>query len=183
MTSRASIRYARALLELAQEKGSAKKVYVDMQQIKDTLALNGELSGVLMGAVIASDIKRNVLRSVFKNASAETMNLFDVLIENKRVEILDDIAAKYIQLYDKLNNSQVATVTTAVPLTKDMEKKIVAKVKELTGHEASIKNTIDESILGGFVLRVGDLQYNASIAGKLSALKRELTTDAYVSKL
>ena len=63
-------------------------------------------------------------------------------------------------------------VTTAVPLTDDLNAKVLAKVKELTGKEAVIENKVDESILGGFILRVGDMQYNASIANKLNNLKR-----------
>ena len=74
-----------------------------------------------------------------------------------------------------MKGKDIAHVTTAVPLTADLEKKILAKVTELTGNKVSIENKIDESIIGGFVLRVGDLQYDASIANKLSSLKREFT--------
>ena len=74
-----------------------------------------------------------------------------------------------------MRGTQVATVTTAVPLTADLKTKVLAKVKELTGKEAEVENIIDESILGGFILRVGDIQYNASIANKLDKLKREFT--------
>jgi F-type H+-transporting ATPase subunit delta len=74
-----------------------------------------------------------------------------------------------------MRGSQVATVTTAIPLTEDLKTKVLAKVKELTGKEAEVENIIDENILGGFILRVGDIQYNASIANKLDKLKREFT--------
>ena len=74
-----------------------------------------------------------------------------------------------------MRGTQVATVTTAVPLTSDLKTKVLAKVKELTDKEAEVENIIDESILGGFILRVGDIQYNASIANKLDKLKREFT--------
>jgi len=74
-----------------------------------------------------------------------------------------------------MRGTQVATVTTAIPLTSDLKTKVLAKVKELTGKEAEVKNIIDETILGGFILRVGDIQYNASIANKLDKLKREFT--------
>ena len=108
---------------------------------------------------------------------------FDILIENKRVDILQDVAKKYTFLFDQMNKTEVATVTTAVPLTKELEAKVLAKVKELTGNDVSLENKIDESIIGGFILRVGDLQYNASIANKLNTLKREFTNNTYVSKL
>jgi F-type H+-transporting ATPase subunit delta len=78
-------------------------------------------------------------------------------------------------LYDEMRGSQVATITTAVPLTSDLKTKVLAKVKELTGKDAEVESIIDENILGGFILRVGDIQYNASISNKLNKLKREFT--------
>jgi F-type H+-transporting ATPase subunit delta len=78
-------------------------------------------------------------------------------------------------LYDQLTGTQVATVTTAVDMTDALKAKVLLKVKELTGKEAELKNIVDESILGGFILRVGDVQYNASISNKLNNLKREFT--------
>ena len=72
-------------------------------------------------------------------------------------------------------SEEIAKVTTAVPLTDELKVKVLAKVKELTGKDAEIQSTVDESILGGFILRVGDIQYDASIANKLDKLKREFT--------
>ena len=74
-----------------------------------------------------------------------------------------------------MKGEDVAYVTTAVPLTADLEKKVLAEVSKITGNKVTIENKIDESIIGGFVLRVGDLQYDASIANKLNSLKREFT--------
>ncbi len=89
--------------------------------------------------------------------------------------LLGNVANTYNHLYDTLRNTQVAKVTSAVPLTDDLKAKVLAKVKELTGKTTEIENTVDESILGGFILRVGDIQYDASIASKLNKLKREFT--------
>ncbi|HLT33115.1 MAG TPA: ATP synthase F1 subunit delta, partial [Aquaticitalea sp.] len=86
-----------------------------------------------------------------------------------------DVAQQYNQLFDQEHGIQVAKVTTAVPLTDELNTKVLAKVRELTGRDAEIINRVDETILGGFILRVGDLQYDASIANKLSKLKREFT--------
>ena len=85
---------------------------------------------------------------------------------------IEAVATEYTSLFDASQGFQKAHVTTAVALTDDMNAKVLAKVKELTGKEALIENTIDESILGGFILRVGDLQYNASIANNFNKLKR-----------
>ena len=74
-----------------------------------------------------------------------------------------------------MKGEEVAYVTTAVPLTSDLEKKILETVTKATGSKVTLENKIDESIIGGFVLRVGDTQYDASIANKLNGLKREFT--------
>ena len=89
--------------------------------------------------------------------------------------MLNEVALKYIILNEQLKGQDVAFVTTAVPLTAVLEKKILAQVAKITGNKVTIKNKIDESIIGGFVLRVGDLQFDASIANKLNNLKREFT--------
>ncbi|MBF8148976.1 ATP synthase F1 subunit delta [Winogradskyella sp. F6397] len=173
--SRAAIRYAKAVLSIATDQKSAEAVNSDMKLIKNTIAESGELNQMLQSPVVRSTDKKEVLLAVFKNANDATTNLIDTLIANKRLALLNDVAISYIQLYDELRGSQVATVTTAVPLTEELKTKVLAKVKELTGKDAEVENIIDENILGGFILRVGDIQYNASIANKLDKLKREFT--------
>ncbi|WP_405208831.1 ATP synthase F1 subunit delta [Aquimarina sp. LLG6339-5] len=173
--SRAAIRYAKAVLSLAQDKNATEDVQKDMQNIIATIDSSSDLKMVLNSPLIKSEVKLASLREIFKSAGDLTQKLFDVLIENKRVSLLDNVAKQYIVLFDQLNNTQVAKVTTAVPLNKALSTMVQSKVKELTGNEATIENVIDESIIGGFILRVGDLQYNASIANKLTSLKRELS--------
>ncbi|WP_378180327.1 ATP synthase F1 subunit delta [Aquimarina sp. SS2-1] len=173
--SRAAIRYAKAVLSLAQDKNATEDVQKDMQDIIATIEGSSDLRMVLNSPLIKSEVKLASLREVFKNTGDLTKKLFDILIENKRINLLEDVAKQYIVLFDQLNNTQLATVTTAVPLDKALSTLVLAKVKELTGNEATIENVIDESIIGGFILRVGDLQYNASIANKLTSLKRELS--------
>ncbi|MEW7289498.1 ATP synthase F1 subunit delta [Aquimarina sp. 2304DJ70-9] len=173
--SRAAIRYAKAVLSLAQDKKATEDVQKDMQSIIATTEGSAELRMVLNSPLIKSEVKLASLREIFKNTGDITQKLFDTLIENKRVELLPNVAKQYIVLFDQLNNIQVAKVTTAVPLDKALSAKVSTKIKELTGNEATIENIIDENIIGGFILRVGDLQYNASIANKLTNLKRELS--------
>lgn len=171
--SRAAIRYAKAVLSLATDNTSADAVNSDMKLITNTMAQSEDLRQMLQSPVVKSADKKAVLTLVFKNANVATTNLIDTLISNKRLALLNDVAASYTQRYDQMRGSQVALVTTAIPLTADLRTKVLAKVKELTGKEAEVENIIDESILGGFILRVGDIQYNASIANKLDKLKRE----------
>jgi F-type H+-transporting ATPase subunit delta len=174
--SRASIRYAKALLAYTQEKKVSEEVKDDMQLIFKTIDENTGLQKFLQSPVIKSVEKQSVLKEIFTKTNAATQSLFNVLVENKRINLLGQVAEKYIALYNEFEGKETAVVTTAVPLTEALAAKILAKVKELTGKKITLENKIDESIIGGFVLRVGDLQYNASIANKLSDLKREFTT-------
>ena len=107
----------------------------------------------------------------------------DLLIENKRLNILEIVAKKYKVLFDELKGIQLAKVTTAIPLTDVLKKQVLAKVKELTGKEATLQNIVNTDIIGGFILRVGDIQYDASVANKLQVLKRQFDNNSFVSKL
>jgi len=173
--TRAAIRYAKAVLDLANEQNSASLVNSDMKTIVNAIAESKDLSEMLQSPVINSTAKKSALMHVFPELNKLSVKLIDVLVENKRIDILDAVAQKINILFDEAQGTQIAKVTTAVPLTEELKSKVLAKVKELTGNDAEIENTVDESILGGFVLRVGDIQYNASIANKLDKLKREFT--------
>lgn len=181
--TRAAQRYAKAIIELAEEKNATGEVFRDMLGITKTIAGSKDLKDLLNSPVVKTAIKKNALREIFKDSHAITLGSFDILIENGRINILNLVANNYISRYNQINQTQEAVVTTAVPLNAALEEKIQAKVKELTGAGASIKNVIDKNIIGGFVLRVGDLQYDASIASNLNRLKREFKNNTYVSKL
>ena len=173
--TRAAIRYAKAILDLAKDQNAVSVVNDDMKSIATAIAETKELNEMLQSPVVPSATKKSALLAVFNNLNKLSTNLIDVLISNKRIDILGDVAQKYNQLFDENQGTQVAKVTSAVPLTDDFKKMALDKVRELTDKDAEITNVIDESILGGFILRVGDLQYDASIANKLSKLKREFT--------
>lgn len=172
---RAAARYAKAVLSLATDQKAAETVNNDLKLIVTTIDDNKDLREMLYNPVVRSSVKYDVLKKVFKNTHTITENLMNTLIINKRIALLRDVAFSYNQLFDILKERQVAKVTTAVPLTESLKAKVLSKVKELTGKEVEIVNVIDESILGGFILRVGDIQYNASIINKLNNLKREFS--------
>ncbi|MCK0161163.1 ATP synthase F1 subunit delta [Allomuricauda sp. F6463D] len=173
--NRAAIRYAKATLDFAVEKKAAEAVEKDMQEIAVTISENVELQNLLESPIIKSEVKKNSLLEIFKGANEITKGLLQTLIGNKRIAMLQEVAYKYIILYKKMKGEEVAYVTTAVPLTAELEKKILDTVTTATGNSITLENKIDESIIGGFVLRVGDTQYDASIANKLNGLKREFT--------
>jgi len=105
------------------------------------------------------------------------------LIENKRLAILEDVAKQYTVIYDFHKGTQVALVTSAIPLTDTLKEKILEKVKSIVGKKVTIENIIDPSIIGGFILRVGDKQFDASISGEMNDLRREFDDNLYVPKL
>jgi F-type H+-transporting ATPase subunit delta len=174
-STRAAIRYAKAILEIAQEKGTAQEVGTDMLLIASTIQGNDELHNFIESPIISAENKEAALLEVFTSTNATTKSLFHLLSVNKRFGILEAIALEYKKLLDEVNNVEVAEVTTAFPLTDDLEAKVLAKVKEFTTKTVTLHNVVDESIIGGFILRIGDKQFNASIANSLHVLKRELS--------
>jgi len=174
--TRAAIRYAKAVLDLAVDQKSADSVNKDMKLMSETIGSNKDLDNMLQSPVVRSAVKKSALTEIFKSSDSISIGLIDALIANKRLNLLGIVASEYNVLYDRLKETQVAKVTTAVPLTDELKKKVLDKVKELTGSKnVTLENKVDEDILGGFILRVGDIQYNASVADKLNKLKREFT--------
>ena len=174
--SRAAIRYAKAILDLAVDHKATDAVEKDMRSVVDTVSNSSELREMLASPVIKGSEKKQVLATIFSGGHAISDGLIGMLVDNKRVSLLNEVAEKYIILNEKLKGEGVAFVTTAVPLTDDLEKKILQQVESMTGNKVVLENKIDESIVGGFILRVGDLQYDASISNKLNNLKREFAT-------
>ena len=174
--SRAAIRYAKAVLLQANEANNADLVFEDMQSVHSTIQASSELQMVLNSPVINATDKQNALLAIFENQSDATKSLIKVLVENKRTNLLDGVSKNYIDLYNEAQGVKIAQVTTAVALTEELSAKVLSKVKELTGSDkVTIENTIDESIIGGFILRIEDLQYNASISNNLARIKREFS--------
>ena len=173
--SRAAIRYAKAILDLANSKGKALEVSSDMNLISSTISSNLELNTFIQNPTVRVEVKQGALLEVFASTSSVSKSLFRLLFENKRFEILHDVALEYNKLFDDLNGVQVATVTTAIPLDADLEAKVKSKIATLSDKKVTIENIVDPAIIGGFILRIGDKQYNASVANRLQILKRELS--------
>lgn len=173
--TRAAIRYAKAVLSLASDNKQAAVVQADMALISQTIANNASLEAVLKSPVVKLSEKADVLKAIFPSVSEESKSLFNTLVTNKRVDILSQIATQFGILYDIENNKENAFVTTAIPMTSEIEAKVMAKLKTLTTKEVTLNNSLDETILGGFILRVGDQQYDASVSNQLNTLKRKFT--------
>jgi F-type H+-transporting ATPase subunit delta len=173
--SRAAIRYAKAILETAISSGNTVKVNEDMTSIVASIVGHEELSQFLSSPIVTSEVKISALKEVFASVQPETHSLFRLLQENKRFEILASIATQYNALYDTMNNLETAKVTTAFPITSELEAQVLAKIATISDKKITIENIVDPAIIGGFILRIGDKQYNASVANRLQELKREFS--------
>lgn len=174
MGSRAGRRYAKAIIELAQEEKSEDLVLQDFALIESTITENKALKLMLSSPLIEVSKKESVLLEVFGSAQDLVKKLIKTLASNNRVEILKEVSEAYITLYNTQHNIQSATVITAVEMTKDIEEKVQNKIKEITGYTANLTNQVDESILGGFILRLKDLQFDGSVSNSLNRFKRQL---------
>ncbi len=173
--TRAAIRYAKAVLETAHDKNVAVEVNADMTTIASTINANPELSAFIANPTLGTEAKENVLLEIFGNVNTVTKNLFGLLSGNKRFESLADIASEYNRLFDEMNGVEIAKVTTAIAMDAELEAKVLAKILTFSNKKVVIENIVDPAIIGGFILRIGDQQYNASIANRLQVLKRELS--------
>ena len=173
--SRVAIRYAKALLATAQEQQAVDQVADDMESVYTTLENSQELKAVLASPVISAELKGDTLKAIFGKVSPVAKTFLALVAENNRANHLDGVALKYKQLYQELQGKQEAEVTTAVPLTPALEKVVMDKIKTLTDKKVELVSTVDKDIIGGFILRLGDQQFDASVANQLQSLEHKLS--------
>ena len=173
--TRAAIRYAKAILDQANDLNATDMVQEDMKLIASTVASNQELELFISNPILNVEAKNDALSEIFVNTHAVTKSLFRLLLENKRFELLHDIAVEFSKLYDESKGIQHAEVTTAFTMDQALEEKVMAKIRTFSDKNIIIKNIVDPAIIGGFIIRIGDQQYNASVANSLHTLKRELS--------
>ena len=171
---RVANRYAKALLEYALLQNALEGVFADMTLIDKTIKMNKDLERMLISPIVKTTVKKNVLTEIFTMVTPETQRLFDLLIQNRRLPILGAVAEKFVVLYNDYKHNKTAVVTTASPLNEATRKEILEKVMMLTKNKnVTLDNKVDKNIIGGFILRVDDVQYNASVAHKLNRLQQE----------
>lgn len=98
-----------------------------------------------------------------------------IVVDKGRAEIIYGTAKEFLNQYNQFKNIVTATVVSAAELTDSAKAEIINKVKAVTGGEVNLKTSIDTSLIGGFILTVGDKQFDASISSSLSKLKKDFT--------
>ena len=172
-------RYAKSLIDLGLEKSALEVIKADMETFAATVKASSELKSVLANPIISLAKKSELLKALFAGkVSDTTAKFFDMMIEKNRSELLYATANEFQTQYHALKNIVTAKVVSAVPLTDALKSEIEAKVKAVTGGEVILSTKVDEKLIGGFVLTVGDRQFDASIATKLNRLKKDFSRRA-----
>ena len=175
MQSRAAIRYAKAMYDIANEENSINEVYKDMNFINELSSGSLDFKNLLSNSQINFQDKKKLILSLIKQSNSLTEKLIDLLIHNKRVKIIGDIATSFIQLYNKHNNIKEATIITASPINNELESKILSMINIKDAKSVNLTNVVNPNIIGGFILRFDGKEYNASVKQNLNNLKTELT--------
>ena len=175
MKSRAAVRYAKAIYEIASEENSIKELHTDMDTIKSIYFDSLDFKNLLSNSIINQAEKKKAILLLTKKNSALTEKLLDLLIHNKRVSLLADVAISFVDLYNKYNNIKEATVITASPINSDLQFQILSKINVSDIKSIRITNEVDPEIIGGFIVRYDGKQYNASVKQNINNLRKELT--------
>ena len=177
--TRVALRYAKSLISLAEERDVLEQVKGDMELILSVCEESQDFSNMLKSPVVKADKKSAILNQVFGSKISElSLSFLNLLTSKKREAILGAVAENYINLYNESKNIVSATVTTAAAITEDIKAQVLTQLKSVVGDaDVRIEERVDASLIGGFVLRVGDLEFNASVANKLQKLKREFVSN------
>jgi F-type H+-transporting ATPase subunit delta len=168
-------RYAKALIDLANEHGVVKEVNEDMSFFEQICKENDNFVAVMANPIVRHDKKLNILKKIFENnVNKVTFTIFDVLTKKNREKLIYPIAKEFQKLYNLQTGIEVISVTSAVELTNDQKEQFKKIVAEVTKRDIILNENIDESLIGGYVLRVGDTQIDTSVKKKLNELKLAL---------
>lgn len=177
--SKISVRYSRALFQSALERKIIDEVYQDMIFILKVCALP-EVKELLSSPVIVPSKKTAILHKIFGDDLQKlTLSLLDLTVKNGRESSIPAIARVFIHETMKYNGITETILTTAVKADPAVKKKISVLVKELFKTKVDLKENVDENIVGGFILKVGDNYFDGSIRNKLRKIKRELIPDGH----
>ena len=177
-STRTAFRYAKATLAYANENKFSDKVAKEMQELIELHESSRQLNGLLSNPFLPNTKKQSILRSIVPNPSDVTQKLLSLLISNNRLFLLKEVAKSYINLFNEQQGELNATVISAIPLTQNLEKQIHYKLEDFSGKKISLLNKIDKSLLGGFILKIGDMEFNSSLAYKLKTFKAKLTSNS-----
>lgn len=180
---RLAYRYAKSLLDLAEEKQQVEAVYDDIVSLQKAMD-NRDLWLLLKSPIVNTDKKLSIIKAIFGDKLSEMTNMFVNIVTKKHREFyLPEIANAFIQLYKKRKHIVKAKLTSAVAVNDDLINKIKAIVLADTKEDSvELETAVDATLLGGFILQYDDKLIDASIASKFAKLEADLQDNDYVRK-
>ena len=166
--------YARSLFQVAEEQGKLDVVREELGQVSETLESNHDMRLFFFSPYFSTEEKREGLRTTIEGADPVTMNLLDVLVENHRLPVVPRIRREYERLWRDANDLLPVTVTSAVELDDAVVARIGEEIGRQTGRKVELTRTVDPSIVGGFIVRVGNSILDSSIKNRLENLRKQI---------
>ncbi|MFV0530177.1 MAG: ATP synthase F1 subunit delta [Flavobacteriales bacterium] len=181
--SRAAKRYAKGLILFAQETNQEDLIYEEMNNLRDVVKKSRSLRNFLSTPIIDIKKKSEITKEALKGFSELTLKFIELLISHRRADLLGVATKEYIALYDFQKQIESVNITTAVEISEETVQKILSKVKNLIGNrKLKVNKTIDASLIGGFIVQIGDNQIDNSIKSKLHSLTQEFSDNHYIPK-
>jgi F-type H+-transporting ATPase subunit delta len=181
---RIASRYVKSLLGLAVEQGDLEAVHADMQLFSLVCDENRNFTAMLKSPVVRHEKKRDILRKLFTGkVNKLTLAIMDILTRKNREFLLPLIAHEFHNAYDEYKGIGRASITTTTRMDDKVRSEIEAIVRKLSEKkEVELEEKVDEGLIGGFILNVGDRQIDASIKNKLKSLKLKFSENPFVKE-
>lgn len=175
MSSSLARRYAQALFLSSQEKDLLDQVQEELKLFVETMDGSKELSQIMDRELIPPEDKKAIIEKVFTGKiSSQTVNFLKLVVDKRREKYLREMLAEYTALADTARNMLEAEVKTAAELSPQQQETIKKGIAAFTGKDVRLKVEVDESLLGGVVIKIGDRVYDGSARQQLSSLKKRL---------
>ncbi|WP_432712465.1 ATP synthase F1 subunit delta [Pedobacter sp.] len=173
--NKAASRYAKSIIDLSVENNSLEAVKSDMALVSKVIDENSQLEAILNNPIVPIDKKTGILMNLFEDkVSAITLSFMKLMVSKGRSEIVFSAAKQVVTQYNSIKGIVTAEVSSATALTETSRAEIIALVKkEIGANQVLLKEKVNEDLIGGFILKVGDKQFDASISSGLNKLKKE----------
>jgi F-type H+-transporting ATPase subunit delta len=170
--------YAEALFEVAKQKGKLDVIREQLGQVADALDRNRELAVFFFSPYFSSAEKRDGIERAIAGAEPELVNFLELLVEKHRMPVIFRIRRRFDELWAKENKRLDVTLTSAVELDPEVVERVGAEIERQTDRTVELHSRVDENVLGGLVLQVGNMVLDASIRNRLEKLRKEVAQAA-----
>jgi ATP synthase F1 delta subunit len=168
--------YGDALFEVANQAGKLDEVHEQLGEFADALSGNRELQIFLFSPYFSSAEKRDGIAKVVSGGNEELVNFLELLAEKHRMPAIFRIRQHLDELWAEENRRLEVRVTSAVPLDASVVEHVGKEIARKTNRQVDLASDVDQDILGGLVLRVGNMVLDASLRAKLERLRKEVAS-------